>query len=542
MSAYGPADTDVPTMTTYIKTLTNPQLKLLLRHEGLQVSGLKATLQFRIIHRLQNLAESDTVSYEALVAYIRSIIWPHSASSLGHSEPQYQAPPVSQSPAQARSTGPGISMSPFTYTTGPSAPVMKAPAPKSPGPLIFKDSPFFTVIESLTPVVECKIRENTRDSVELKVMLSYSAAERLQTDLDTRVMVYCAGDSGLTQFTKSDIAFPHQVELKVNLDEVKANLRGLKNRPGTTQPADVTSLIRKKAHYPNNIVMTYALTQKVDKFTVVYLKFFALANLVQQHPIEKLVSELKTRKLISKEQVLREMQNRASDTDIIATSSVMSLKCPLSTLRIQVPCRSIICTHNQCFDASSFLELQKQAPTWTCPVCSKSTSFESLQVDQYVDDILHSTSSRVDQVTVEPDGAWSTPTDSDATNAGGMTPTSDDDDDDDLIEITEPGLPSVKKEPGNQELGLPSIALERTPAQSKSREASTPSSVIRQSSKKRPVSQVIDLTESGDEEDNSPAPAAKRLAPSLPSRSFPRQDYYVPPASSPLNGSHPPSS
>lgn len=102
-------------------------------------------------------------------------------------------------------------------------------------------------------------------------MLSYSAAERLQTDLDTRVMVYCAGDSGLTQFTKSDIAFPHQVELKVNLDEVKANLRGLKNRPGTTQPADVTSLIRKKAHYPNNIVMTYALTQKVDKFTVVYL-------------------------------------------------------------------------------------------------------------------------------------------------------------------------------------------------------------------------------------------------------------------------------
>lgn len=124
-----------------------------------------------------------------------------------------------------------------------------------------------------------------------------------------------------------------------------------------------------------------------------------------------------------------------------------------------------------------------------------------------------------------------------------MTPTSDDDDDDDdLIEITEPGLPSVKKEPGNQEFGLPNIALERTPAQSKSREASTPSSIIRQSSKKRPVSQVIDLTESGDEEDNSPAPAAKRLAPSLPSRSFPRQDYYVPSASSPLNGSYPPSS
>jgi E3 SUMO-protein ligase PIAS1 len=95
-------------------------------------------------------------------------------------------------------------------------------------------------------------------------MLSQAVAYRLQTDPNSRVMVYCAGDSGLTQFTKSDIAFPHQVELKVNLDEVKANLRGLKNRPGTTQPADVTNHIRKKAHYPNNIVMTYALTQKVS--------------------------------------------------------------------------------------------------------------------------------------------------------------------------------------------------------------------------------------------------------------------------------------
>lgn len=207
-----------------------------------------------------------------------------------------------------------------------------------------------------------------------------------------------------------------------------------------------------------------------------------------------------------------------------------SLNCRSRLRRGRVPC-----VLNR--PASSLCRLTSSSPP-PVRICG---TFANL-FHRYVDDILHSTSSRVDQVTVEPDGVWSTPTDSDATNAGGMTPTSDDDDDDDLIEITEPGLPSVKKEPGNQEFGLPSIALERTPAQSKSREASTPSSVIRQSSKKRPVSQVIDLTESGDEEDNSPAPAAKRLAPSLPSRSFPRQDYYVPPASSPLNGSHPPSS
>ncbi|KAJ5476008.1 transcriptional regulator family: Zinc fingerMIZ-type [Penicillium sp. IBT 31633x] len=531
---------EVTTLTAFIKTLTNPQLKDLLRYESLPVSGLKATLQFRIIQRLQFLSESDTISFDALARRIRATAFPNTVPYQSHTGPQYQPPPpVSQSPAQSRSTAPGISMSPHPYTSGPSAPLVKPPvaAHKSPGPLIFKESPFFTILESLTPVVECKVREQTRDSIELKVMLSQQQAYRLQTDPNIRVMVYCAGDSGLTQYTKSDIAFPHQVELKVNLDEVKANLRGLKNKPGTTQPADITNWIRKKPNYPNNIVMTYALTQKVELATFpTYPKFFTLANLVKQHPIDELVSQLKTRKLISKEQVIREMQNRANDSEIVATSSVMSLKCPLSTLRIQVPCRSIVCTHNQCFDASSFLELQKQAPTWTCPVCSKSTSFESLQVDQYVDDILKTTSSNIDQVTVEPDGVWSSPTDSDARKLGGMTPTSDDDDDDDLIEISEPGVPAVKQEPGRA-----NIALERTPAQSQSREASTPSSVMRMSSKKRPISQVIDLTESGDEEDESPVPPCKRPAPSLPSRSFPLQDYHIPSASSPLNGGSYPS-
>lgn len=107
------------------------------------------------------------------------------------------------------------------------------------------------------------MREQTRDNVDLKVVLSADTASRLQSNPNIRVMVYCAADTGLNQYTKSDVAFPYQVELKANLDEVKANLRGLKNKPGTTRPADVTNYIRKKPGYPNLITMTYALTQKV---------------------------------------------------------------------------------------------------------------------------------------------------------------------------------------------------------------------------------------------------------------------------------------
>ena len=80
-------------------------------------------------------------------------------------------------------------------------------------------------------------------------------------------MVFCAADNSATPSLPSDIAFPLQVELKCNQDDVKTNLRGLKNRPGSTRPADITQYIRKKPSYPNSMQMTYALTSKVNYLT-----------------------------------------------------------------------------------------------------------------------------------------------------------------------------------------------------------------------------------------------------------------------------------
>jgi hypothetical protein len=61
-----------------------------------------------------------------------------------------------------------------------------------------------------------------------------------------------------------EIAFPYQCELKVNGGEIKANLRGLKNRPGSTRPVDITTSLRlKQSGYTNNVELTYALTQRV---------------------------------------------------------------------------------------------------------------------------------------------------------------------------------------------------------------------------------------------------------------------------------------
>lgn len=109
------------------------------------------------------------------------------------------------------------------------------------------------------------VRETTRDNVEAQINLRSDIAERLATDPSTRVMIYCAADP-MSPFSRVDIEFPYQVEIKINQDEVKANLRGLKNKPGTTRPADITTLLRARAGYRNEMVLTYALTKKVGGF------------------------------------------------------------------------------------------------------------------------------------------------------------------------------------------------------------------------------------------------------------------------------------
>ncbi|QGA21917.1 hypothetical protein EYB26_009631 [Talaromyces marneffei] len=478
---------DMSNVVLIIKTMTNAQMKEALRSEGLAVSGVKISLQLRLIEYIERLHQRGSIdNYERIARTIYTI-----------AGIQNQFPGSTSTDTTTYPTQP--SYVPSRPTTSKDVYNSKMPSqPFASGRLMFKESPFYKILEPLSSTVECKVREQTRDTVELKFTLSSTTAQRLQEDPNLRVMVFCAADSGLNQFSKSDIAFPYQVELKANLDDVKANLRGLKNRPGSTRPADITSYIRKRAGYTNLVAMTFALTQK---------KFYVVVNLVKRHPVEELVAALKSRYKITRDQVLREMQSRAHDADIVATSTVMSLKCPLSTLRIEIPCRSISCTHNQCFDASSFLQLQEQAPTWTCPVCNKSTSFESLQIDQYVEDILHTTSTDVEQVTIEPNGVWHTDKKEEPEPRGGLASP---DSDDDFVEITDLFTPKLKRETTSSEPRATLLATPVTATQNGSKGA-TPS--IPRSSQKRPAPQVVDLTLSDDDDDDDlPVRPPKRQA------------------------------
>lgn len=150
----------------------------------------------------------------------------------------------------------------------------------------------------------------------------------------------------------------------------------------------------------------------VNKIELVY------ANVSQKHvmavalcsytSVDTIVSKLRQDKYKTREEIVGTMKKAAAEDDIEVGTSTLSLRDPLSYTRIQAPCRSVHCSHTQCFDASFYFMSNEQSPTWTCPHCSKTLRPEDLFIDGYFDDILKRVPEDEDNVEVDPDGSWHT--------------------------------------------------------------------------------------------------------------------------------------
>ncbi|CAL8368151.1 unnamed protein product [Gadus morhua 'NCC'] len=89
------------------------------------------------------------------------------------------------------------------------------------------------------------------------------------------------------------------------------------------------------------------------------------------------------------------------------TAIKVSLKCPVTFRRIQLPARGHDCKHVQCFDLESYLQLNCERGTWRCPVCNKTALLEGLEVDQYMWGILNAIqNSEFEEVTIDPTCSW----------------------------------------------------------------------------------------------------------------------------------------
>lgn len=86
----------------------------------------------------------------------------------------------------------------------------------------------------------------------------------------------------------------------------------------------------------------------------------------------------------------------------------MSLKDPLSYMRLVRPIRSTRCSHLQCFEAKWWIIGNEKHPQWLCPLCNRALRFDELIVDGYSLDILDVVPEKYDEVVIEADNAWHT--------------------------------------------------------------------------------------------------------------------------------------
>ncbi|KAF2756079.1 hypothetical protein EJ05DRAFT_502543 [Pseudovirgaria hyperparasitica] len=498
-------------LTQRIQRFTNPELKEICRSENLQVSGTKAVLQRRIGDHISLLvAEGNAIRFGNLRKRIYDIAG---------------GPP----PAPIHSTMPPHAPHGRTVANSQYGPPLPASGRSQfHSRMMFKDSPFITRQQLLAQPLHLSATPSGKGSSSTPITLTGEIALRFKTEGDLKILIYAAPDSPLGgQYTHTlvDIAFPQHIEVRVNGDEVRHNFKGLKNKPGSTKPADITDKVRKNEGYKNTLTVTYAYTDKASHPpSPTKQKWVFEAHLVRKHTAESLAKRIEQKGVFTKEKVLRDMQRKAEDPDIIATSSVMSLKDPVSASRITLPCRSNVCSHNGCFDATSFLQLQEQAPTWACPLCNKAISYEALAIDQYFQEILQKTSISTEQVTIEPDGRWHTgATETPNTRSNGKQPMQtnyDDEDSDDLVEITDLYIKPASLLIKDEAFDRPSNALLASTPPMSARVSAAPgtgSGTPRSggNGNKRKI-EVIDLTFSSDEE----APPPKRPAADATRRSM----------------------
>ncbi|KAK8778916.1 hypothetical protein V5799_019743 [Amblyomma americanum] len=86
----------------------------------------------------------------------------------------------------------------------------------------------------------------------------------------------------------------------------------------------------------------------------------------------------------------------------------VSLICPLTYRKIEVPCRGIRCSHVQCFDAYAYLNFNEATPQppWRCPICYEQVLEPDMQVDLLMLRVLETVDDLCEAVVFRPDASW----------------------------------------------------------------------------------------------------------------------------------------
>lgn len=191
-------------------------------------------------------------------------------------------------------------------------------------------------------------------------------------------------------------------------------------------PTDITEQLIPKVNITNTL--TYLWLQLPSQICLKNLpKSYTLAiQLVRLVSFDTLVNTILKREISSKS-TDGDSDIEIEDIGLETTRQRVSLICPIKQTLIAIPVKSNLCSHLTCFDLRSFLEMNQKRLQWSCPICKKSATFETLIVDRHLQSIISKIPSNCSTVEIDP----STKTLADCQFILDKSNTDDNDDDDD---------------------------------------------------------------------------------------------------------------
>jgi len=94
------------------------------------------------------------------------------------------------------------------------------------------------------------------------------------------------------------------------------------------------------------------------------------------------------------------------DCDITVNKMKVSLRCPISLLRISEPAKGQNCRHIGCFDLQTYVNVNKKNCKWRCPECNDRVTSETLRTDEYFKILLEEIPKNVNIVELDSSGNW----------------------------------------------------------------------------------------------------------------------------------------
>lgn len=358
------------------------------------MTGKKSDLQDRILLYLQeSLNDYNSAAIDKVQRAVWNVVSPNEANG---SVPTYEM--------TVNSIRSESSSKPSSLFSAPTAVQSK---------VSFAESPFYRITRQMSsPSIIRRPYKTDRMNISMTFTLNTEEIESIKEGKQALYILSTKYDD-LTQYRKSLVEFPAHTEIQVNYEFVPVSTKTPKNKPpGAVKPPDISQYILKKIRsYGTGSGQTVVMSINVVKEEHDYLLNVYLVELV---PISNLLEEVKRRDKISKLTVVEMIQadNNLDDDDLVATASRVSLKDPVSFIRMKIPARAKSCTHLECFDLETYFDLQKQGPSWVCPLCNKQISYSNIAVNEYMEEIIESTADLgIDEVEIEPNGTWSIPSD-----------------------------------------------------------------------------------------------------------------------------------